>query len=175
MAKICYHSAWQDTEKRDTFFLTIEGRALDPRPAVTITERQSMTGLNVSRTRKVTRRIKVAHIRFSEDEFSAVEAAAATAGLSISAFLRSLSLEGAGMQPFLNPADREVMRLLGQDMRAVGYSLNQFARAMNAGRLVDASDLAGAVDDARAVAATVAAELAAMTKQAGSARRGEGS
>ncbi|RWE81088.1 hypothetical protein [Mesorhizobium sp.] len=24
---------WQDTEKCDTFFLTIEGQALDPRPA----------------------------------------------------------------------------------------------------------------------------------------------
>jgi hypothetical protein len=26
-----YPFAWQDTEKCDTFFLTIEGRALDPR------------------------------------------------------------------------------------------------------------------------------------------------
>lgn len=28
---------WQDTEKCDTFFLTIEGQALDPRPAAETT------------------------------------------------------------------------------------------------------------------------------------------
>jgi hypothetical protein len=32
-ANIRYLFAWQDTEKRDTLFLTIEGQALDPRPA----------------------------------------------------------------------------------------------------------------------------------------------
>ncbi|SDA96562.1 plasmid mobilization protein [Mesorhizobium qingshengii] len=132
-----------------------------------------MANQNGPPSRKVIRRAKVAHIRFSEDEFSAVEAAAAKAGLSISAFLRSLSLEGAGTQPFLNTADREVIRLLGHDMRMVGHGLNHFARAMNAGRSVDILDLGGAVDNARAVATTVAAELAAMTKQAGAARRRE--
>ncbi|WP_162249057.1 hypothetical protein [Mesorhizobium sp. Root157] len=30
---------WQDTEKRDTFFLTIEGRALDLRPAAASIEK----------------------------------------------------------------------------------------------------------------------------------------
>ena len=165
--------AWQDTENRDTFFLTIEGLALDPRLAAATPGRQPMADPAGQPSRKVTRRAKVSHIRFSEGEFSAVEAAAAQAGLSISAFLRSLSLEGAGMQPFLNPADREVMRLLSQDMRAISSSLNLIARAMTAGRSVDTIGLAGAIDDARAVATTVAAELAAMTKQAGAARRRE--
>lgn len=117
--------------------------------------------------------MKVAHIRLSEGEFAAVEAAATGASMSVSAFVRSLSLEGAGAQPFLNPADRALIQLLGQDMRAVGNNLNQLARAMRAGRSVDGFHLAGAVDDARAVATTVAAELSIMTKRAAAARRGE--
>ena len=132
-----------------------------------------MTGSNGSRSRTVTRRVKVAHIRLSEEEFAAFEAAATEASLSISAFVRSLSLEGAGAQPFLNRADRAIIQLLGQDMHAIGNNLNQLARALKAGRSVDGSHLAGAIDDARAVATTVAAELSIMTKRAAAARRGE--
>ena len=132
-----------------------------------------MTGSNGSGSRRRTRREKVAHIRFSEDEFSAVEAAAERADLSVSAFVRSLALEGAGEKPFLSPADRAIIQLLGQDMRAVGNNLNQVARALNTGRSVESSDLVAAVDDARAIATTVAAELAMMTKKAAAARRGE--
>jgi hypothetical protein len=117
--------------------------------------------------------MNVAHIRLSEDEFAAVEAAATKASMSISAFLRSLSLEGAGAQPFLNRADRAIIQLLGQDLRAIGNNLNQLARTLKAGRSVDGSHLAAAIDDARAVANTVAAELSIMTKRAAAARRGE--
>src|SRR5262245_26666431 len=128
---------------------------------------------NGSRSRTVVRRVRVAHIRLSEDEFAAIEAAATEASMSISAFVRSLSLEGAGAQPFLNQADRAIIQLLGQDMRAMGNNLNQLTRALNAGRSVDGSHLAGAIDDARAVATTLAAELTTMTKRAAAARRGK--
>ncbi|RWD52364.1 MAG: plasmid mobilization relaxosome protein MobC [Mesorhizobium sp.] len=125
------------------------------------------------RSRRAARREKVAHIRFAEDEISAVETAAEQAGLSVSAFIRSLSLEGAGVRPFMNREDRAVLEMLIQDMRAVGGNLNQIARALNRSRSVAGSDLKGAIDDARAIATTVAAELAAMTKRAGAGRRGE--
>ncbi|RWI89946.1 MAG: plasmid mobilization relaxosome protein MobC [Mesorhizobium sp.] len=125
------------------------------------------------RSRRAARREKVAHIRFAEDEISAVETAAEQAGLSVSAFIRSLSLEGAGVRPFMSREDRAVLEMLIQDMRAVGGNLNQIARALNGSRSVAGSDLKGAIDDARAIATTVAAELAAMTKRAGAARRGE--
>ncbi|TGP21400.1 MULTISPECIES: plasmid mobilization relaxosome protein MobC [unclassified Mesorhizobium] len=128
---------------------------------------------NALRSRRAARREKVAHIRFAEDEISAVETAAERAGLSISAFFRSLSLEGAGVRPFMNREDRAILEMLIQDMRAVGGNLNQIARALNGSRSVAGSDLKGAIDDARAIATTVAAELAAMTKRAGAARRGE--
>ena len=132
-----------------------------------------MTGSNGSGSRGRTRREKVAHIRFSEHEFSAVEAAAKRADLSVSAFVRSLALEGAGEKPFLSPADRAIIQLLGQDMRAVGNNLNQVVRALNTRRSVERFDLVAAVDDARAIATTVAAELAMMTRNAATARRGE--
>ncbi|RWB66045.1 plasmid mobilization relaxosome protein MobC [Mesorhizobium sp.] len=128
---------------------------------------------NALRSRRAARREKVAHIRFAEDEISAVETAAERAGLSVSAFFRSLSLEGAGVRPFMNREDRAILEMLIQDMRAVGGNLNQIARALNGSRSVAGSDLKGAIDDARAIATTVAAELAAMTKRAGAARRGE--
>lgn len=104
---------------------------------------------------------------------AAVEGAAERAGLSISSFVRSLSLEGAGVRPFLSRQDRAIIEMLVQDMRAVGGNLNQIARALNASRSVAGSDLTGAIDDARAIATTVATELASMTKRAGAARRGE--
>ncbi|TJW71815.1 MAG: plasmid mobilization relaxosome protein MobC [Mesorhizobium sp.] len=132
-----------------------------------------MKAPNVSRPRWAARREKVAHIRFAEDEISAVETAAERAGLSVSAFIRSLSLEGAGVRPFMNREDRAVLEILIQDMRAVGGNLNQIARTLNGSRSVAGSDLKGAIDDARAIATTVAAELAAMTKRAGASRRGE--
>ncbi|TIS18551.1 MAG: plasmid mobilization relaxosome protein MobC, partial [Mesorhizobium sp.] len=124
---------------------------------------------NALRSRRAARRKKVAHIRFAEDEISAVETAAERAGLSVSAFFRSLSLEGAGVRPFMNREDRAILEMLIQDMRAVGGNLNQIARALNGSRSVAGSDLKGAIDDARAIATTVAAELAAMTKRAGAA------
>ncbi|MBP0440430.1 hypothetical protein [Tianweitania sediminis] len=37
IAKNTIEKSWQDTEKCDTFFLTIEGQALDPRPAAATT------------------------------------------------------------------------------------------------------------------------------------------
>lgn len=126
-----------------------------------------------SRSRRLARREKVAHIRFSEDEISSVEGAADRAGLSISAFVRSLSLEGAGVRPFMSREDRAIIELLVQDMRAVGDSLNQIARALNRGRSVTGLELERAIDDARAIATTVAAELTVMTKQAGDTRRGK--
>jgi hypothetical protein len=120
-------------------------------------------------TRK--KRNRVAHIRFSEDEIQALEVAAKQAGLSVSAFVRSLSLEGAGVRPFMSREDKAIVALLIQDMRNVASNLNRIARFSRAGSLA-APDMAGAIDEARAIAVTVAAELAAMTTRAGAVRRG---
>jgi hypothetical protein len=131
----------------------------------------AMKATNTPAAIKSTRKEKVAHIRLSQDEFCAVEAAAERAGLSVSAFIRSLSLEGAGLRPFLTEADRAIIGLLARDMRAIGSNLNQVARAINAGRSLGASDVANSVAAARAVANTVVVELADMTQRAATARR----
>jgi hypothetical protein len=116
----------------------------------------------------------VAHIRFSASEFDALEAAARAAGMTVSAFLRSLSMEGAGVRPFFGEGDRTVLGLLADGMRAIGGNLNQIARAINTGRIPAEEDLAGVIRDAHVVATTVAAELASMTRRSAAVRRGEG-
>jgi hypothetical protein len=128
---------------------------------------------DASRSKRAAKREKVAHVRFAEHEIATIEVAAEQAGLSVSAFVRSLSLEGAGVRPFMNREDRAILEMLIQDMRAIGGNLDRISRALNNRRPVAGSELAGAIDDARAIATTIAAELAAMTKRAGAARRGE--
>lgn len=120
------------------------------------------------------RKDRVAHIRFSPAEYDALEAAANTAGMTVSAFVRSLSIEGAGVQPFLGEGDRLVLDLLADGMRAIGGNLNQIARAINTGTVPTAGDITGRIKDAHSVATTLASELAHMTRRSAAARRGEG-
>ena len=120
------------------------------------------------------RKEKVAHIRFSPAEYDALEAAANTAGMTVSAFVRSLSMEGAGVRPFLGEGDRLVLDLLADGMRAIGGNLNQIARAINTGTVPTAGDITGRIKDAHSVATTLASELAHMTRRSAAARRGEG-
>ena len=94
--------------------------------------------------------------------------------MNMSAFVRSLSMEGAGVQPFLGEGDRAILGLLADGMRAIGANLNQIARAINNGRTPAPDELAGTIRDAHVVATTLAAELADMTRRSASARRGEG-
>lgn len=120
------------------------------------------------------RKDRVAHIRFSASEFEAVETAAATVGMTVSAFLRSLSVEGAGARPFLDEGDRAILGLLADGMRTIGGNLNQIVRATNTGRMPAQADLAGTIRDVSAVATTVAAKLADMTRRSAAKRRGVG-
>lgn len=116
----------------------------------------------------------MAHIRFSPAEFEALEAAATSAGMTVSGFVRSLSMEGAGVRPFLGEGDRAVLGLLADGMRTIGGNLNQIARAINTGRVLTQGDVAGSIKDAHGMATALAAELAEMTRRSAAARRGEG-
>jgi len=127
-----------------------------------------------SRSEASKRKDRVAHIRFSPAEFDALEAAAARAGMTVSAFVRSLAMEGAGVRPFLGEGDRAVFGLLAEGMRAIGGNLNQIARAINIGRVPTDEELLGSIKDAHVVATTVASEFAQMTRRAAALRRGEG-
>lgn len=120
------------------------------------------------------RKEKVSHIRFSPAEFEALEAAASEAGMTVSAFVRSLSMEGAGVRPFLGDGDRAMLGLLADGMRAIGGNLNQIARAINTGMVPTEGDIAGSIKDAHSVATTLASELAEMTRRSAATRREEG-
>jgi hypothetical protein len=128
-----------------------------------------------SRSEASQRKDRVAHIRFSSAEFEALEVAAADAGMTVSAFVRSLAIEGAGVRPFLAEEDRAVLALLAGGMRAIGGNLNQIARAINTGSVPAEEELSGRIKDAHVVATTVASEFAEMTRRAAAHRRGEGS
>ena len=119
------------------------------------------------------RKVKVVHIRFSVAEVDALVTAASAAGMTVSAFVRSLSMEGAGVQPFLGEGDRLVLGLLADGMRAIGGNLNQIARALNTGMAPADGDVIDSIKDAHSVATTIAAELAEMTRRSAAARRGE--
>ena len=120
------------------------------------------------------RKERVAHIRFSPAEFDALEAAARAAGMTISAFVRSLSMEGAGVRPFHGEGDRLVLDLLADGMHAISGNLNQIARAINTGMVPTEGDITGSIKDAHCVATTLGSELAEMTRRSAAARRGEG-
>ncbi len=120
------------------------------------------------------RKDRVAHIRFAPTEFDALEQAANDADMTVSAFVRSLAMEGAGVRPFLAKGDRAVLGLLAEGMRAIGGNLNQIARAINTGRVPAEEELSGSIKDAHVVATTLASELAEMTRRAAAFRRGEG-
>ena len=77
------------------------------------------------------RKTKVVHARFSAMEMVKIENAAQAAELTVSAFMRSLTLEGAGVRPFFTKEDRVILSALLADLRAVGINLNQLARALN--------------------------------------------
>jgi hypothetical protein len=120
------------------------------------------------------RKAKVAHIRFSPAEFDALEAAASAAGMTVSAFVRSLSMEGAGVRPFLGEGDRQVLGLLADGMRAIGGNLNQIARDINTGRVPTQDHVTGSIKDAHSVATALVSELTEMIRRSAAARRGEG-
>lgn len=124
--------------------------------------------------RASSRKDKVVRTRLSADENAAIEAAAQAAGMTVSAFLRSLLLEGAGVQPLLSDQDRTVMGLLADEIRAVGTNLNQVARALNGGASIRPSDLETNIGEVQIVIAAVLSELRTLAKRAGQRRRSEG-
>lgn len=73
----------------------------------------------------------VVTLRISASEHAAIHIAAAKAGMTPSAFMRSTVLEGAGVKPFLTEDDRVIFALILEDLRKVGVNLNQIAAAIN--------------------------------------------
>ena len=123
--------------------------------------------------RGTSRKDKVVRMRLSAEEHAAIEMAAAAADMTMSAFLRSLMLEGAGVQPLLAEEDRTVMGFLADEMRAVGTNLNQLVRAMNSGRAIQDESRDANIGELQVVVAAVVTELRTLARRAGNRRRGE--
>ncbi|WFU05895.1 plasmid mobilization relaxosome protein MobC (plasmid) [Rhizobium sp. CB3171] len=105
------------------------------------------------------RKERVVHVRFAVWEHVAVEHAAAAADMTVSGFMRSLALEGAGIQPFLTEDDRTILDILASEMRAIGVNLNQLARAANRAGQVDAAGVSSALINIQKIVVAVAMEL----------------
>lgn len=117
------------------------------------------------------RKERVVHVRFAVSEHAAVEHAAAAARMTISGFMRSLTLEGAGVRPFLMDEDRTIFDILASDMRAIGVNLNQLARAANRAGQIDAAEVSSTLIDIHKVVAAVVMELRGFSAR-GARRRG---
>lgn len=111
------------------------------------------------------RKAHVVHARFTATELAAVQKAAACAELTMSAFMRSLTLEGAGVRPFLTEEDRAVFDLLHRDLRAIGMNLNSLLRLAH--QRIIPSELGELLKDLQPVAAGLALELCRLERRNG--------
>nr|WP_244600816.1 plasmid mobilization relaxosome protein MobC [Agrobacterium sp. LAD9] len=125
----------------------------------------------VGRPKAVSTLGKTLKIRLSDAELASVKVAAGEAGMTVSAFVRSLSLEGAGVRPIFNASDRAALSILYENMRKIGVNLNQVARAINSGRAVHPEEVAIALRNVELIATGVAVELRNSARRAGNARR----
>jgi len=112
---------------------------------------------------------RVVHARLNDREFKAATAAAEQAGMSLSGFMRSLTLDGAGVVPFLTEDDRAVFALLHRELRAVGLNLNGLARGVHRG-LVQ-SEAVETLYALQPVVAALAIELGALSVRTGRQRQ----
>ncbi|WP_416409811.1 plasmid mobilization protein [Agrobacterium rosae] len=119
------------------------------------------------------RKDRLVNVRVTDAEREKIEEAAKAADMSVSAFFRSLLLEGAGVRPILTRDDRLIMAALLEDMRKIGVNLNQVARALNSGKAVHPSELDINLANVQAIQAAVMLELRSLSRRAGYQRRGE--
>ena len=127
-------------------------------------------GLFIGDESRQERKDKVVHARFSATEIERIEHAAQAAGMTLSGFLRSLTLEGAGVRPFFTEADRAVLSLLLVDVKAVGVNLNRLARARNRGESGQSNEEKRVIHDVQRLVAIVLFELQAFA-ECGARRR----
>lgn len=119
------------------------------------------------------RKDRLVNVRVTDTEHEKIEEAAKAADMSVSAFFRSLLLEGAGVRPILTRDDRVIMAALLEDMRKIGVNLNQVARALNSGKAVHPSELDINLANVQSTQAAVMLELRSLSRRAGYQRRGE--
>ena len=132
------------------------------------------TGHHTATAKSHHRRDRVVHARFSTSELERISSAADLAGMTVSGFLRSLVLEGAGVQPFFSDDDRAILDVLVFDIRAIGINLHQISRELNRGRSPASADVASTVTAASQLVAGALIEMRRYATRGGQACRGRG-
>ncbi|WP_436285739.1 plasmid mobilization protein [Rhizobium sp. LjRoot258] len=151
--------------------LTIDGQAVDAACGDCF-EEDEMVASHRRAIEPAERKDRVVHARFSPSEIAAIARVSEEAGMTTSAFMRSLTLEGAGVRPFFTDDDRAILDLLLSDMRAIGVNLNQLARAANSSGHVDAKAISAQTADIQKIVAAVMLELRRFAARGAQRRRG---
>lgn len=107
------------------------------------------------------------HSRVSADEYDAINGAAKSVDMTMSAFFKAVLLQGAGKKPIFNDEDRALLSLMLEDMRMIGINLNQVARALNSGKSVSDGEIRMVVGDVQKMQVAVLSELRRVTKRSG--------
>lgn len=115
-------------------------------------------------------RSRVINVRLAPEEMESVERSAVAAAMTVSAFMRSLSLEGAGVSPFLNDDDQAIFDLLRDELRRIGVNLNGLTRSVHRGKIRE-PEIAAQLAELRPVIAALGLELGKLTERAAAKRR----
>lgn len=92
------------------------------------------------------KRTKQCLVRFTEEEYAAIEGKADKAGIASAAFLRAAALGDPGPRAQRRPpADHQALRRILGELGRVGNNLNQIAHRLNAGERAHMPDLAQAL------------------------------
>nr|WP_250812001.1 plasmid mobilization relaxosome protein MobC [Neorhizobium tomejilense] len=118
------------------------------------------------------RKDRVVHVRLASSDYEAIERSSIAADMTLSAFLRSLALEGAGVRPFFNDEDRVILSVLVSDMRASGAILGRLARAANSGRSSMPIELGETLAQVQQLMAAIAMEMRRYAERGRRLRRG---
>jgi hypothetical protein len=169
-----YSYFWQDTQICDTNLLTIDGQAVDAACGDCFEEDEMVASHRRAIKRGVAdeRMDRVVHARFGPSEIAAIARVSEETGMTTSAFMRSLTLEGAGVSPFFTDDDRAILDLLLSDLRAIGVNLNQLARVANSSGHVDAKAVSAQAADIQKIVAAVMLELRRFAACGAQRRRG---
>jgi len=111
------------------------------------------------------RKERVVHARLAASEWTAALNAAGRAGMTLSAFVRSLILDGAEVLPFLIDEERAVFRFLHHDLTAIAINLNALVRQSTQGNV--SSDIADVLRELQPIVAGLALELRRLTIRPG--------
>ncbi|MFN7102091.1 MAG: plasmid mobilization protein [Pseudorhizobium sp.] len=163
---------WQDTQNCDAIFASINGPAVDPPAALKAISMSDPVQKLMTIHRPRVPKSKVVHMRLDPAEFTRTETAARDAGMTVSAFIRSLTLEGAGVCPFFTEEDHLLLGAIMIDLKSVRASLQLLLRSEPRAEGLRPVDEQAVIEDVQRVVAALCFEIGFFARQAIHRRRG---